>query len=793
MLKSFLVIAWRNLKKNTVFSLINILGLTIGITCCLMIFIFIMNEYSFDGFHNNRENIYRVMRVSNDNGRESKIPYLAPPYATALLNDYPDAIKQAVRVITTNSLVTKDEKAFNEKNVYIADPAFFQMFSFPLLKGNPSTALKDPSGIVITETVARKYFGDENPLGKTLTLDKRFALKVTGVAKDVPSNSSLHFSMVMPIANLAHEPWFTNWIANNLFTYVTLNANTTKTQVEKRFPEFIEKYMGDEAKTKGYHFNLSLTPLDEIHFEPALAEDSLRHGDKSVIFIFLSIAILILLIACINFMNLSTIRALERSKEVGMRKTLGAHKTHLVWQFIGESVFLTTISCILAVALLQLLLPWYNQLLGYELSASWQNWRVYVFLVAVIIAVGFGAGCYPAFFLAAFSPIDALKGKLKIGRGGNIFRHALVTLQFSISVMLITGTIIIMNQMNYVRNKDLGYSKEQTMIVPIDNEDIGRNSERFKKMLENRTDVYAVSLMSGEPGGFHDMMNFRVEGKNDELWKFRTQFADFQYVKTLGLKIIAGRDFSAQYPTDSTEAVLVNRTTVNQMGLAPQAAIGKWVQNILRGDNKRKIVGVVEDFNFLSLKENMQPLVISPDIDRRVALVKIKPGNMDASVNAIREVYKSTAPGYPFEYSFLDEKFGMIYRKDIRQQMMLGIFSGLAIFIACLGLFGLTSFTTSKRLKEIGVRKVLGSSTENIVILLSRDLMKPVIIALFIAIPVGYMVMNNWLQNFAYRIDLSWWIFMLAAFITFAIAIITISFKAVDAATKNPAGILRAQ
>jgi putative ABC transport system permease protein len=733
------------------------------------------------------------MRIANENGRETRIPYLSPPYATALLNDYPDAIEQAVRVINTGGLVTMGDRSFNEKKVSIVDADFFKLFSFRLLEGDPATVLKDASSVVITKSIARKYFVNENPIGKILTLDKNLQLKVTGIAEDVPSNSSLYFDLVYPISNFTHREWFSQWLSNNLFTYVRLNKNTGKEQLETRFKDFVQKYMGNDIVTKGYRFDLGLTPLKDIHFEPSMPEDSVRHGDKSVVFIFLSIAILILLIACINFMNLSTIRALERSKEVGMRKTLGALKNHLVWQFIGESTLMTAISCVLAVALLQFLLPWYNQLLGYELGVSWNAWPVYVFLIGVTVLVGIGAGCYPAFFMAAFSPIDALKGKLKLGKSGSLFRHALVTLQFAISVLLITGTIIIMNQMNYVRNKDLGYSKEQTVMIQIDNSDISRNDVTFKKLLQNKNNIQSVSLMSGEPGGFHDNMNFHVEGKGDEVWHFRTQFADFEYSKTLGLKIIAGRDFSPQFQTDSTNSVLINRTAAQQLGFTPEEAVGKWVQNILHEDVKRRIVGVVEDFNFLSLKEKMQPLVISPADDRRVALIKLKPGDTNAGVETIRDVYRSVAPGYPFEFNFLDEKFDTIYKKDIRQQQILGIFSGLAIFIACLGLFGLTSFTTSKRIKEIAVRKVLGSSVENIVVLLSRDLLKPVIIATVIAIPAGYAVMSNWLQNFAYRIDLSWWIFVLAAFITFSIAIITISFKAVNAALKNPAGTLRAQ
>jgi putative ABC transport system permease protein len=499
-----------------------------------------------------------------------------------------------------------------------------------------------------------------------------------------------------------------------------------------------------------------------------------------------------MLIACINFMNLSTVRAVERSKEVGLRKVMGALRNHLIWQFIGESILLTTVSCILAVGLLLLLMPAYNQLLGYSLTVSWNAWPIYLFLIGVIVVVGFLAGSYLAFFLSAFKPIQSLKGKITVGKGGAFFRQALVVVQFSISVFLIIGTIVVMSQMRYVKGKQLGYDKEQNLVIPIDNNNIYQNRYSFKNALQTNSRVASVSVMSGEPGGFFDEHNFEVEGKR-EVFKSRTVFSDFELVKTLGLKILSGRDFSASFATDTTDAVLINRTAATKLGWTPQEAVGKWMQNLLRDSTRRRIVGVVEDYNFLSLKENMAPLVISPSEDRRVVVVKLKTGNMESAIAGIKEAYRNVAPMYPFEYTFLDQKFDQLYRKDIRQQTILSVFSGLAIFIACLGLFGLASFTATKRTKEIGVRKVLGSSTKNIVLLLSKDLLKPVLIAAIIAMPLAFFAMNNWLQNFAYRTPLEWWVFILAAFVTLAIALLTISFKAVRAALANPTQSLRTE
>ena len=789
MIKNYFKIAWRNLKKNKIFSLINILGLTIGITGCMMIFLFIMNEFSFDSFHKDEKNIYRVMR-GYDLSKPSA-PYLSGPYATALLNDFPGEIKKAVRILSTNSLVSFGEKAFNEKKFYMADADFFTLFSFPLVKGNPETALKEPNSIVLTESTAKKYFGKEDPMGKVVEIDKHLQLKVTGIAKDVPANSHLDFDMVQPLSIYYKEPWFNNWINNNFYTYILVDDHVSQKQIESRLPAFMKKY-GKDIEKYGFNFFLSLTPLTDVYFQPSSMYDPVKHGDKSTVFIFLSIAVLILVIACINFMNLSTVRAVERSKEVGLRKVMGALRNHLIAQFIGESILLTVISCVLSIGLLELFMPLYNRLLGYNLSVSWNALPIYLFMVGIILVAGFLAGSYPAFFLSAFSPIQALKGKLKLGKGGSIFRQGLVIIQFAISVLLVVGTIVIMKQMNFVKSKALGYDKEQSVVVPIDNNDIWEHRVAFKHELENNINIASVASMSGEPGGFFDTHTFEVEGQHDQ-WKSRTEFTDFEYVKTLGLKIIAGRNFSADYPTDTLSSVLINRTAATELGFTPEQAIGKWIRNPVRDSLRRRIIGVVEDFNFLSLKENMDALVISPSLDRRVVVIKIKPGKVQQTMVAIKNEYVKVAPVYPFEYTFLDQKFDLLYKTDLKQQTILTIFAGLAIFVACLGLFGLASFTAAKRTKEIGVRKVLGSSIRGIVLLLSKDLLKPVLIATCIAMPIGYYAMNNWLQNFAYRTPLQWWIFLLAASLTLGIALLTVCFKAVKEAMMNPAKSLRTE
>jgi putative ABC transport system permease protein len=793
MIKNYLLLAIKNLRKQKLFSMINILGLTVGITCCLMIFLFILNEFGYDNFHKNGKYIYRVMRVAKLNGERTEIPYLSAPYATALLNDYPDAIQKAVRVMPDNDLISYRNVSFNEKNIYLTDSNFFELFDFPLLKGNPATVLKEPNSIVLTASAAKKYFGSEDPIGKVVEFNKKLQLKVTEVALDVPVNSHLNFDMVVPISNFHTAVWFNQWPNNSMFVYVQLNWATNPDQLKSRFPSFMDKYMGKYYAETGFKMDLTINPLNKIYFEQSTPFDNVKHGNKKMAYIFISIAILIFIIACINFVNLATARATDRSKEIGLRKVLGAIRKQLVGQFILESLLFATVASILAIILLILLMPAYTNLLGYTLPSFWINPYVYIFIVAVIIVVGLLAGSYPALLLSSFSPIESLKGKFRVGKNGAFFRKTLVVFQFGISVLLIISITIMMIQMNYVKNKDLGFNKEQSMIIRIDNSQIWDKKIQFKNELNNIPTVESISLMSGEPGGFHDFHGFESEAKPDEKLMFNTEFADFEYVKTLGLKIIAGRDFSSQFKTDSDQSVIINRSAASKLGYAPQKALGKWIKNVTRDSLRRNIIGVVEDFHFASLKEPIGPLVISTSDDRRLAVVRLKTNHLESTIRNIKKNYAAIAPDYPFEYDFLDARYNQLYKAEINQESILTIFSLIAIFIACLGLFGLTSYTAIKRTKEIGVRKVLGSSVQNIIMLLSKDLLMPVLLGTLIAIPAGHYVMFKWLQSFAYRITVHWWMFATSVAIAVMIALITVSFQALKAAIANPVKSLRAE
>jgi putative ABC transport system permease protein len=794
MIKNYLLLAIKHLRKQRVFSFINILGLTVGISCCFLIFLFIMNELSYDSFHRNAKDIYRVVRVANNNGERREVPYLSPPYGPALVNDYPDAVKAETRVMRDNDLISYNNISFNEKNVYLTDKNFFEFFDFSLTKGNPAAVLKDPNSIVLTETSAKKYFGNDDPIGKVLQFNKDRPLKVTGICKDVPVNSHLQFDMVIPLELLrpTQPDWFTQWPNNGVFTYIQLSPSVNPKQLEKNFPAFMDKYLGEYYASAGFKMDLAIQPLRNVYFTTD-AIGNVKYGNKKMVYIFMCIAILILIIACINFINLATARATDRSKEVGLRKVLGAVRKQLIGQFMLESLLYATIACILSIGLVQLLMPSYADLLGYKLPSFWSNPLVYAFLIAVILIVGFLAGSYPALLLSSFSPIESLKGKLRIGKSGSFFRKGLVVFQFGISVLLIISVVIIMSQMNYLRNTNLGFNKDQTMIVRFDNLAISRKKAQFKNELKNIPSVQSVSLMSGEPGGFHDGYGFEAEGKPGEDLQFRTEFTDWDFAKTLALKIIAGRDFSESFKTDSLQSVLINRTAANVLGYTPQQAVGKWIKNLSRDSLRRTIVGVVEDYHFESLKKQIEPLTISQGRDKRVALIRLKTDHLQSTIASIKNVYIDAAPDYPFEYSFLDEQFEQAYKTESRQQSVLSIFSIIAIFIACLGLFGLASYTAIKRTKEIGIRKVLGSSVQNIVLLLSKDLLKPVLQGTIIAIFAGYYAMSQWLQGFAYRISFQWWMFAIAAIAAISIALLTVGLQAIKAAIANPVKSLRTE
>jgi putative ABC transport system permease protein len=540
--------------------------------------------------------------------------------------------------------------------------------------------------------------------------------------------------------------------------------------------------------------DLRLQPLTDVYLSEALPFDTTAHGSQSNVYIFSAIALFILMIAGINFMNLASARSAGRAKEVGVRKVLGAYRRNLVAQFLSESTLLTLISVVLSMGLILLILPYFNTLSEKNLAVPYRDPLLYGFLLGVALVVGLLAGSYPAFFLSSFRPVQVLKGRLSAGGGHPMLRKALVVFQFSISIFLLIGTAVIYRQMDYLQHKQLGFSKEQVLKIPIDNGEIHSRRQAFIGRLKQLPGVQQVSAMSGEPGGFHDQYPFEVAEKPGETWNFRTVFTDYDYLPALAVKLVAGRNLSRSFPTDSAAAMLLNEKAVADLGWTPQQALGKEIADKGfggEGIRRRKVVGVVGDYHFSSLKEPIGPLAIMMRADHRLLAVRLAPGPLKPVLAAIRQVYAQTAPQYPFQYTFLDEDFDHLYKTEQKQALIFTIFSALAIFIACLGLFGLAAYTTEQRRKEIGIRKILGASVSGLVSLLSQEFVRLVLLANVLAWPLAFLAMQHWLRNFSYRIDIGWYVYLAAGLLALVIALLTISFQALKVAVANPVEALR--
>lgn len=793
MLKNYITVAIRNLLKYKVYSFINIFGLAVGIACCLFIFLFVQNELNYDRFHADGNRIYRVLRSSETNGDNKGTPATSGPYAPSLLTDFPSDIQQTLRVLHLGSgvLITSNNQSFMEKQCMMVDSNFFQFFSFPLEIGNPRTVLNEPNSMVLSTTTAKKYFGNANPIGNVLTMDGEDQFKVTGIMGPLPGNSHIMPEMLISIGLIKNQEWFSEWWNNSMFTYVRLAPGVEAKQLQSKLPAFMDKYMGEDFKKFGNRTDLALQPLENIYFDNETQYDAALHGDKKVVYIFTAIALFILVIACINFMNLSTARSMGRAKEVGLRKVMGAYKSHLVSQFLSESIVLSFISLILALLFVGLLKPAFDTFVEKDLSIPYGAFFVILILLGTAVLVGLFAGSYPAFFLSSFQPIKVLKGRFKANPQSAWLRKGLVVVQFSISIILIIGTFIIIKQMEFTREKKLGYDKEHVVLVRINNSGIRTNRERFKTMLEQESDITNIAAMSGEPGGFHDRFTMDIEGKKEENWQFRTVFTDFDYFKTLGMKLVAGRDFSRDFGTDTTQAAIVNETAVKQLGWTNEEALGKNITITLRETAPRKIVGVVQDFHFSSLKDKIDPMVIAIAKDNRVLALKIKPGNPQQAIRKIEKAWLAVAPQYPFEYTFLDQVYDNLYKSEQKQMSVFTVFAFIAICIACLGLFGLAAFTAEQRTKEMSVRKVLGADVSSIVLLLSKDFVKLVLVALLIASPVAWYVMHKWLEDFEYSIAIQPQSFLLAGLCAMVIALLTVSYHAIKTAYSNPVKTLR--
>jgi putative ABC transport system permease protein len=797
MFKNYLKTAIRNLWKKKSFSLINIVGLALGIAVSLLMLLFVFNEVSYDKFNDNSENIYRIALKIDAQGRILSIPSAPAPFGPALVEQFPEVLNTGRLRGTGGRIISYEDKLFEESRIYFADPGIFDIFTIEVVQGNEKTFLDAPNSVVLTEEMADKYFGREEPLGKTLKWNDEDVYTVTGVVKNMPESSHFKFNFLASLSSLSRtfdDPM--SWMGFNFNTYLQLQDRASLEGLEQKYYTLLMDNMPEQIKQLDVKIELFLQPLTSIHLHSHLEGEMEPSGNVAYIWIMATIAFFILLIACINFMNLSTAQSARRAKEVGMRKVLGADRKKLIAQFLGESMLLGFISLCIALLLIQVLLPLFNQLVLKELTFKpLQDWWIVLGLLAVTLLVGVMAGAYPAFFHSSFMPMDVFRSRFKAGKGHRFFRNGLVTFQYVVSIALICCTIVVFFQLRHVKNYDLGFDKDQVMVMYLSGQ-LDSQYETFKSEVLRLPGVVRTSCSSTLPGFGRSETYFAFEDFNQgqpQVLPFVE--ADEDYLDTLGIELSAGRNFSREFSADE-KAVLLNETLVKQLGW--ENPIGKEVNMTDMAEDEQgfiqvpyTVIGVVKDFHFDSLREKIRGYVIKmPGEVGRIA-VKIRPESVSETIRSIDKIWKQMNPAYPFDYSFLDDSFDRMYRTEQRMGKIFFSFSLIAIFVACLGLFGLASFTTEQRTKEIGIRKVLGASVPNVVVLLSKEFTRWVILANVIAWPVAYYAMFTWLKNFAYRISLGVWVFVLSGLIALGIALLTVSVKSIKAATSNPIDSLR--
>jgi putative ABC transport system permease protein len=800
MLKNYFKTALRNLLNNKTYSLINIAGLAIGIACFMLIYLFVKDELSYDKFHSKADRIFRLTEKIDLEGQGGEHSSSNPfPVMRAMLTDYPQYIEEGVRLFDfqqpTLTLQYEDQR-FNEKKIFFADSTFFKVFDFPLEAGDKNNVLANPNSIVLTKNLANKYFGDENAMGKTLIYEGTVNLLVTGIFGDLSSQSHFDFDCLISFSTVNQiipAGVQQNWVWNPNWTYFLLREGVDPKDLEKQFPNFVQKYYPDHLKPQITHY---LQPLTDIHLHSNLDYEMYPNNDAANIYIFSVVGILIILIACINFMNLATARSAKRAREVGMRKVLGADRPMLIKQFLGESLFLSLLAVLVATFLVEILLPLFNNLAGKNLSFEiFSEPSNLIILIGIGILVGILSGIYPAFFLSASEPIKVVKGNVTLQPKGAFLRKGLVILQFTISLALIIGTFVIYQQLGYMQNANLGFNKENVLIVPF-RPPIANRYDTFKDELERNENISSVTMMNEIIGEHHNTHEINYEGMEAGKWVyFPGLLVDEDFVKTFDLKIIAGRDFSEDYIREDSLSIIVNEAMLKELNWGdPESVINRRFNTIF---GQERIVGVVKDFNFVWLKDPIGPffLDISPAFARpfflKYAAVRINPGDIRNTISYIEEKWNDLIQQYPFEFSFLDENLNRMYKEQDNLGSLVGYFSILAIVVACLGMFALASFNAEQRTKEIGVRKVLGASVVGIVFLFTKDFLKLVLIAVIVASPLAYFILNRWLEDFAYRVNISPFVFIAAAFTTFLIALLTVAYQAIKAASANPVKSLR--
>jgi len=800
MIRNYVLTGLRNLRRQPFYTFINVLGLALGLTCCFIIVSYIMTELSYDRYHEHADNVYRVAASGNMQGDAIDVPLTMSPLGPTLKKDFPEVVSYTRFTLPTEGrLFAYEDKKFIEPGFFFTDSTVFDIFSFPLVLGNPETALRDPYTVVINEEVSQKFFGNENPIGKPLRFNDLYDMTVTGVMEKVPENSHFRPRILASISTMYDlNPQYMNiWFGLNYYNYIRLEENADPDALEQKLPAFLEKYMGKQQQQLGLELELYLQPLTSIYLHSGLEGDIAPMGDISYIYIFGSIALFILLIAGINFMNLSTARSANRAKEVGLRKVLGAFKSNLIRQFLGESVILCLMAFVVSLAFIPLFIPVFNAISGKTLTVAYfTQIKVLVSLLAITLFVAACSGSYPAFYLSRFQPVRVMRGSLKAGSKNSLLRSVLVILQFAVSITLVIGTGIVSNQLSYMRDKNLGFDKEQMLLVPIRNNEIRKNYETVKQELLSVSGVSGITAMSDIPGYALSADAYVPEGnQTDQSRIVRYISTDHDILDVMNIDIVEGRSFSHEFETDAESAILISETAARELGWEGQA-VGRTFKKIVDLSLKKwkelTVVGVFKDFHHRPLHEPIGSLFmfINPD-EFNTFIVRVAPGNIAGTIGLLRQQWEKIDPAHPFEYSFFDDRLDQLYRSEQRLGVLFRAFSFLAIFIACLGLFGLASFTAEQRTKEIGIRKILGASVPGIVLMLWREFIILVALANIIAWPISFYFMNKWLNNFAFRTDLDLLVFAAAAAAAIVIALGTVSYQALRAAMTNPVKALR--
>jgi putative ABC transport system permease protein len=805
MFKNYLKTAVRNLARNKIFSAINVFGLAIGLTCCMLIGVYVYDELSYDTYAGKAKQIYRVGIYSTGNGTTETYPNPDVAVGEGMKNAFPEILEYTRLMRQGDQYVSYNDRKFKEQGFAFVDSNFLQLFSIPFVQGDPVTALSEPSSVVITQALSVKYFGNDNPIGKALTVGNG-NLKITGVIDKIPDNSHFHFDafMSMSTLHLASQTW------SNIgfYTYLVLDKNADPKKLEAKFPQLVAKYvvpetMHDmgvslaEAQKAVNTFRFFLQPLTHIHLHSDTKYELEANGDINYVYIFGALALFILLLACVNFTNLSTASSAKRAREVGIRKVMGSLKKQLVIQFLTESVLLTLCASVCALLLAFVLLPYFNQLSGKHISFSFfLNYRYLLTIGGLCLLVGVVAGIYPAFFLSSFNTISVLKGVSATGGRKSILRSGLVVFQFFVSTALIIATIVVYQQLHYMQDKKMGYNKEQVVFLQ-DTYLLGNRDARsvFKEQLLKDSRIVQASIGTDVPGnpsldGTQAYPKDKEANENSAEIHINKYHVDYDYTATLGIPVIKGRNFSRDFPTDSF-AVVINETAVRDMGWTLDNAIGKTI--VSSGRHEHKVIGVVADFHYTSVKQKIAPLMMELGNTRSGLIVKIKTADVRNVMADIKKQWDTFNPGAPFAYYFLDEKFATLYAAEEKTGQIFTAFAVIAIIIASLGLFGLAAFITEQRTREIGIRKVLGASVQGVLLLVSKEFLILIAISFIISIPVTWWAMHHWLQDFAYRISIGWSVFAIAGVLALLIALITISFQSIKAAIANPVKSLRTE